>query len=81
VRYRLPYADVTDLEPERRAKMIEIGEPLEFSHTLEALIGGQLRAGLVLVDFYEDTWSETASGRHASVFFATRAVKPPLTRR
>ncbi len=78
VRYRLPYSDLTDLEPERRAQRMEVGEPLEFSHSLEALIGGQLRTGLVLVDFFEDTWQETALGRRAPIFFATRALKPPL---
>ncbi len=78
VRYRLPYSDLTTLEPERRQKRIEAGEPLEFSHSLDDLIGGQLRAGLVLVDFFEDTWQETALGLHAPIFFATRAVKPAL---
>jgi SAM-dependent methyltransferase len=78
VKYRLPYSDLTSLEPERRQRLVEAGEPLEFSHTLDDLIGGQLRAGLVLVDFFEDSWKETALGQRAPIFFATRAVKPPL---
>ncbi|MCI2111838.1 MAG: class I SAM-dependent methyltransferase [Bacilli bacterium] len=49
---------------------------IEFSHTLEEQIGGQLEAGFVLTDLYEDTNGE---GRlhelRIPTFFATRAIK------
>ena len=50
---------------------------VQFSHTLEEQIGGQLEAGFLLTDLYEDTNGE---GRlhelHIPSFLATRAVKP-----
>lgn len=78
-RYRLPYseADPTDLTPRRR-EAVEGGEPMEFSHSLDDFLGGQLEAGFVLTGFYEDGWSdeETPLNRLTPTFMATRAVKP-----
>jgi hypothetical protein len=37
---------------------IETGTPLEFSHTLEEQIGGQLDAGFLLAGFFEDAYGE-----------------------
>lgn len=50
---------------------------VQFSHTLEEQLGGQLKAGFRLTDLYEDTNGE---GRlheyHVPTFVAVRAVKP-----
>jgi len=49
---------------------------IQFSHTLEEQIGGQLEAGFILTNLYEDTNGE---GRlhemNIPTFFATRAIK------
>ncbi|MDO5400512.1 MAG: class I SAM-dependent methyltransferase [Eubacteriales bacterium] len=49
---------------------------IQFSHTIEEQLGGQLKAGFRLTDIFEDTNGE---GRlhefHVPTFFATRAVK------
>lgn len=49
---------------------------IQFSHSIEEQIGGQLKAGFILTDIYEDT---NGSGRlhelNAPTFFATRAIK------
>lgn len=79
VRYRLPYSDQDQLSEERLAKLKEAGEPLEFGHTLEDQIGGQLRAGFQLIGFYEDVWSDEPAkllSEHISGFIATLAEKP-----
>jgi len=49
----------------------------QFSHSLASLIGEQARAGLAIVDLYEDRWSEVATplSRFFPVCFATLAVK------
>jgi SAM-dependent methyltransferase len=53
------------------------GSMVEMSHSFEAQIGGQLRAGLVLTDLFEDTWAEWKPlHRRAPLFLATRASKP-----
>ena len=78
-RYRLPYSEtqVEALSPERREQLGQ-GEALEFSHSLETLIGGQLDAGLVIVGFYEDWWDDEATplNRFSPTSMATRALRP-----
>lgn len=50
---------------------------MQFSHTAEEQLGGQLKAGFMLTDIYGDTNGE---GRlhemHIETYYATRAVKP-----
>jgi SAM-dependent methyltransferase len=78
VKYRLPFSNLTSLEGEERERWIESGDVVEFSHSLETQIGGQLEAGFVLTSFYEDHWTDEAMllNRYSPVAFATRAVKP-----
>ncbi|HEY8364733.1 MAG TPA: class I SAM-dependent methyltransferase [Haloplasmataceae bacterium] len=49
---------------------------IQFSHTIEEQIGGQLKAGFILTDIYQDT---NGYGRlhefNVPTFYATRAVK------
>jgi SAM-dependent methyltransferase len=79
VTYRLPYSDVASLSPEQRAEYLRKGWPLEFSHSLESQIGGQLEAGLLLTHLLEDRYPEGEPdplARYMLPFIATRAVKP-----
>lgn len=79
VKYALPYADVSSLPAEEVQQYIESQTPLEFSHTLEDQIGGQLDAGLRLTDLFEDGYREEANEpltKYMPVFIATRAIKP-----
>lgn len=83
VRFVLPYADVTDLPPEELRGVIERGHTVEFGHTLETQIGGQLKAGFVLTHLFEDKdLGEPSIGRsrYFSPLLATRALKLPATR-
>jgi ubiquinone/menaquinone biosynthesis C-methylase UbiE len=60
-------------EFERMAKNYE---GIQFSHTFEEQIGGQLKAGLTLTDVYEDTDNEPdAIADGIPAYWATRAVK------
>ncbi|MBL9004608.1 MAG: class I SAM-dependent methyltransferase [Myxococcales bacterium] len=71
---RLPYRDQD--YPDMMAKFYDKGEPIEFSHTLDDLLGGQLQAGLLLSDLFEDSWSDwRALSGIAEPFLATRAIK------
>ncbi len=79
VRYPVPYSDLTSLSAKERARYLEPDEPLCFGHSLEDQIGGQLRAGFVLTDLYEDRHLEgDVTVPFFSAFLATRAVKPEL---
>lgn len=79
VKYKLPYADATHLPAEKRQRYIDGQVPLEFSHTLEDQIGGQLDAGFVMTGFYEDNYGKETGdplANYMPLFIATRATKP-----
>jgi SAM-dependent methyltransferase len=63
--------------PDQMASLKADDSGVEFSHTLEEQIGGQLEAGFILKELYEDV---NGSGRlhdlHIPTFFATLAYKP-----
>ena len=63
--------------PEQMRQLQEQDCAIQFSHTLEEQIGGQLEAGFMLCSLYEDTNNE---GRLKELnipsFIATRAIKP-----
>jgi len=77
VRYSLPYSDLKSLPEERKEKIIKEGLAYEFGHTLEHQIGGQLAAGFVICDLYEDGWDDKATplNKYASVCISTLARK------
>jgi SAM-dependent methyltransferase len=78
VKYRLPFSHLASLDGEEKQRWLDSGAMAEFSHSLDAQIGGQLDAGFVLAGLFEDTWTDEATllNRFAPVAFATWAVKP-----
>lgn len=62
---------------ERFAKMTENGDGVQFSHTLEEQIGGQLKAGFTLRALYKDRDRDGGNeiGKYCPQYFATLAVK------
>jgi len=75
--YKLPYSDLKDLDQEVLQKKRESGEALVFGHSLTDLIGGQLAAGFVIENFYEDEQPHPRFlvDRFLPTFLATRALK------
>ena len=76
--FRLPYSDLERMGPDSPySPRPDDGEPLEFSHSLETQIGGQLAAGFTLLDLYEDWWDDevTPLNRFMPTSIATRARK------
>lgn len=62
--------------PEQRAQLERDDDGMQFSHTMEEQIGGQLEAGFRLTQLYEDTNGEGTFHEHnIPCFLATRAVK------
>lgn len=61
VKYSLPYSDLRSLSGESVKQITEEKRAYEFGHTLEDQIGGQLAAGFVICDFYEDDWDDQAT--------------------
>ncbi|RPI84137.1 MAG: class I SAM-dependent methyltransferase [Chloroflexi bacterium] len=75
VKYKLPYSDLTSTTEEERQQYLEKGWPLEFSHSLDEQIGGQLKVGFVLTGFFEDHDPRSEIREYMPVYIATRAVK------
>lgn len=79
VRYPIPYSDLKDLSEPDLQQILAAEQPLEFGHTLDDQIAGQLDAGFHLVGFYEDRYSDTENdciSNYLPTFIATRAYKP-----
>lgn len=79
VKYKLPYADTTDLEDAEKQRKLDQGEPFDFSHTLDDQIGGQIDAGFVITGFYEDRnppEDNDPLAPYMATCLATRAIKP-----
>lgn len=76
VTHKLPYADIEHLPKTLLEKYLHEGTPLEFSHTLEELIGGQTDAGFFITGFYEDRFDNDLMSEFYATFFATCARKP-----
>lgn len=74
VKYSLPFNPLKDEELYEESMKNDWG--IQFSHTLEEQIGGQLRAGFQITDLYEDTNGEGNLHEHnIPTFIAVRAVK------
>lgn len=78
VKFKLPYSDIESLSEDALAAYLVQGWPLEFSHTLDDQIGGQLAAGFLLAGFFEDRYppaEDDLLSQYMPTFFATRAIK------
>jgi SAM-dependent methyltransferase len=77
VMYSLPFSDSEDLPKEHLESLREQKAALEFSHSLATQIGGQLQAGFLLQDFYEDDWDDEATPLNSfmNIYCATLARK------
>lgn len=63
--------------PAQMEQLVRTDGGVQFSHTAEEQIGGQLEAGFRLTHLYEDTNGEgRLHALHIPTFYATRAVKP-----
>ena len=75
IRYRLPYNPLKDKALFERALAGEDG--IQFSHTLDEQIRGQIQAGFSLLDLYEDVASDGISAKfNVPAYWATLAQKP-----
>lgn len=77
-KFTVPYSDLSSLDAEaRQAKQARM-EPLIFGHSLAQQIGGQLEAGLYLVDYIEEMHPAPRFEieKYLPSFIATRSRKP-----
>jgi SAM-dependent methyltransferase len=75
VRHNLPFSTLGSLTEDERQKRLERGDALQWSHSLDEQIGGQLEAGFLIAGFYEDTFPGTELAKYMPTILATRAIK------
>jgi SAM-dependent methyltransferase len=79
VQYSIPYSDVESLPEGKLNRYIEKQTPLEYSHTLDDQIGGQVAVGFLITGFYEDrspSDEDDLLSEYIPIFIATQAIKP-----
>ena len=74
IAYTMPFNPL--VHPEQMALLERQDCGVQFSHTIDEQIGGQLKAGLMLTDVYEDTNGGNLHEHNIPSFWVTRAVKP-----
>lgn len=75
VTHSIPYSDLTSIPQEDLDELIEKGLPVEFGHSLTDLLGGQLDAGFVITDMFEDYMLDSPLHKYHPSYIATRSVK------
>lgn len=76
VKHSIPSSTLDRLPEDEIQDFIKSNQTIEYAHTLEDQIQGQLDAGLVLTGFYEDDFGGTRIlDKYIKSFIATRAVK------
>jgi len=71
---KLPFNPLKD--EAQYKKCVDDDSGIQFSHTMEEQIGGQLKAGFILLDLYEDFNNTGLLKDYAPTFIATLAEKP-----
>lgn len=79
VAHQVPSSTLDHLSEEAMQAHIRAGHTIEFAHTLEDQIQGQLDAGFVISGFFEDDFGGTRLiDSYINTFIATRAIKVQL---
>lgn len=74
---KLPYNPLKN--PEQMNLLMSGDDGVQFSHTFDEQIGGQLKAGFIITGAYEDFNNDPdAIADGIPAYWATKAVKPPL---
>lgn len=76
VKHSIPSSTLDHLPQEEVQEYLDSNQTIEYAHTLEDQIQGQIDAGLVITGFYEDDFGGTRIlDKHIKTFMATRAIK------
>lgn len=76
VKYSIPYSDLEQLSKDEIDELMRERDTLEFGHSLETQIGGQIKAGFSVNGFYEDTAGGDLLDQYIKTYIATLAIKP-----
>lgn len=74
--HTIPYSDIEQLPDDVLRQRIAEKDTLEFGHSMESLIAGQINAGFLINGFYEDNGGgDSLLDPFISTFYATKAIK------
>jgi len=76
VKYKIPYSDLVHLPRNQLEERLTAKEPLEYGHSLEDQVGGQIKAGFIINGFYEDNAGGDLLDDYIDTFIATKSLKP-----
>jgi len=76
IQHSIPYSDLQTPSGKYAQHRLDVGEPLEFGHSLGDLLGGQCAAGFIITGLYEDRFLDDPIAAFCATYLATRAVKP-----
>jgi hypothetical protein len=71
----IPYSDIEQLPKNQLKERIQNKDTLEFGHSLQSQIGGQIDAGFVIGGFYEDNSDGDLLDKHIDTYIATKSIK------
>lgn len=75
VKNHIPYSDYEQLPKDFLQFQLDNHNTLEFGHSLEDQINGQIKAGFSITGFYEDSAGGDILDKHIKTFIATKASK------
>lgn len=76
VKHSIPFSGLTSISEEKLQRHVENNLTVEFGHTLEDQIQGQIDAGYAITGFYEDDFGgKRLIDNYIKTFIATKAVK------
>lgn len=75
VKNRIPYSDIEQLPKNQLEERINNNDTLDFGHSLQSQIGGQIKVGFLIGGFYEDNSGGDLLDKHIDTFIATKAIK------
>ncbi len=80
IAYSLPYSDLDSRPIAELENLLTANLSLEYSHSWEGQLGGQIAAGLAIIGFYEDSWEAEATplDSYFPLFGVTRGRKMAL---
>lgn len=71
----IPYSDIEQLSQKQLEERINTHDILEFGHSLQSQIGGQIDAGFIICGFYEDNSGGGLLDEYIDTYIATKAIK------
>lgn len=76
VKHSIPFSSFDGLSEEEIIEYLKSNETIEFGHSLEDLIQGQIDAGFLIAGFYEDDFGgNRILDKYIKTFVATKAIK------